>query len=65
MKECKYCEEEFVWDDDVILVNDELYHKDCVKLYPTGYVVYVDDEFLGESENDEGSMAYEYIDDLL
>jgi len=30
LKRCKACDETFVWNDDVILVNDEIYHKDCV-----------------------------------
>lgn len=63
--ECKACKDSFEWDDEVILVNDELYHKDCVKLYPTGFVAYLDDEFLGETENEDGSSAYEYISELL
>ncbi len=46
LKRCKACEETFTWNGDVILVNDEVYHKDCVSLYPTGYVAYINDEFL-------------------
>ena len=49
----------------MILVNDELYHKDCVSLYPTGFVAFIDGEFLGETENDDGSSACEYIPELL
>lgn len=63
--ECTACKDPFVWQDEVILVNDELYHKDCVKLYPIGFVAYLDDEFLGETENDDGSSACEYIPELL
>lgn len=62
---CKACDDEFKWDDDVIIVRDNLYHKDCVTLYPTGFVAYIDDEFLGETENEDGQMAFEIIDDLL
>lgn len=65
MSKCGACEDKFVWNDDVIIVEDNLYHKDCVTLYPTGYVVFIDDEFLGETENEDGQMAYEIIDDLL
>ena len=60
--ECSACKDPFVWDDDVILVNDELYHKDCVTLYPTGFVAFLDDQCLGETDNEDGSMAFEYID---
>lgn len=63
--ECTACEEHFVWNDEVILVNDELYHKSCLKLYPTGFVAYLGDECLGETENEDGSSACEYIPELL
>lgn len=65
MNKCGACEEPFVWDDEVINVNDTLYHKDCIKLYPIGYVAYLDDEFLGETENEDGQMACEILEDLL
>jgi len=68
LKKCGACVEAFNWDDDVILVNDEIYHKDCVTLYPTGYFAMLDGDPLGETENEDGSMAFfeleagEYID---
>lgn len=62
---CDACDDKFNWDDDVVIVNEKLYHKDCVTLYPTGFVAYIDDEFLGETENEDGQMAFEIIDDLL
>ena len=63
LKRCKACDETFTWNEDVILVNDDVYHKDCVSLYPTGYVAYIDDEFLGETENEDGSSAYDILDE--
>lgn len=63
--ECKACDDKFKWDDDVIIVGNSLYHKDCVTLYPTGFVAFIDDECIGETENEDGQMAYEIIDDLL
>ena len=60
--QCEYCLNEFLEFDNVILVNDTLYHDYCVTLHPTGYVVFVGDEYIGDSENDEGESAYEYID---
>lgn len=63
--ECQACKESFEWNEQVILVNDELYHKDCVTLYPTGFVAFLDDECLGETENEDGSSAYDYIPELL
>ncbi|WP_427071065.1 hypothetical protein [Lysinibacillus fusiformis] len=63
LKRCKACEETFVWNEDVILVNGDVYHKDCVQLYPTGYYAMLDDEPLGETENDDGSSAYYILDE--
>lgn len=64
-KECNACSEHFTYTDDVILVNGKIYHRDCVILYPTGFVVFLDDERLGETENYDGSPAGDYISDLL
>lgn len=61
---CKACDDEFQWQDKVIIVNDNLYHKDCVTLYPTGFVAFLDEECIGETENEDGQMAFEIIDDL-
>ncbi|MCT6815334.1 MAG: hypothetical protein M3043_02890 [Lysinibacillus fusiformis] len=63
LKRCKACEEKFVWNEDLILVNDEVYHKDCVDLYPTGYYAMLDGEPLGETENEDGSSAYDILDE--
>lgn len=66
---CASCMDPFKWDDDVIEVRDEYYHKDCVTLYPTGLVAFLDDSCLGETENDDGSMDCilfdegQYLDD--
>ena len=65
MASCTACKESFVWNDDVVIVNDEAYHKECVTLYPVGYVAYLDDEFLGETENEDGQMAYDIFEELL
>jgi len=62
---CKACEEKFEWNDIVVVVEDTPYHKDCLSLYPSGYVAFLDDEFLGETENEDGELAFEIIDDLL
>lgn len=67
--QCKSCEEAFVWDDEVVKVESDFYHVSCVDLYPTGWVAFLKDEcgdgYLGETENDDGSMAYEHFDGLL
>ena len=63
LKQCKACEDTFSWNDVIIVVNDELYHKDCVSLYPTGFYAMLDDEPLGETENEDGEMACEILDE--
>lgn len=62
IKLCEACSETFLWDDDVIIIDDKVYHKDCVSLYPTGYVAFIDDNFLGETENDDGGMAFDWLE---
>lgn len=63
LKRCKACEETFTWNEDVILVNDDVYHKDCVELYTTGYFAMLDGEPLGETENEDGSMAFDILEE--
>jgi len=63
LKQCGACSEHFQWNDDVIVVNDDIYHKDCVSLYPTSYFAMLDGEVLGETENEDGSMAFEMLDE--
>lgn len=65
MSKCTACNDAFVWNDYVIIVDDEVYHKECIELYPTGYFAMLDGEPLGETENDDGEMAFEIIDGLL
>jgi hypothetical protein len=65
MSKCASCEEKFVWNDYVIIVEDNLYHKDCIEIYPIGYFAMLDGEPLGETENEDGQMAFEIIDDIL
>jgi len=65
MSKCKACDDPFVWDDKVVIINDENYHDTCLELYPTGYYAVLDDEPLGETENEDGEMAFEIIDGLL
>lgn len=63
LKECSACKETFQWNTDIVEVNDEFYHVDCVTLHPIGYFAMLDDEPLGETENDNGSMAFDILED--
>ena len=65
MPKCKACDDKFVWNDDVVIVDDECYHKDCLTLVPMGFYALLDGEPLGETENDEGDMACEIFDELI
>ncbi|MGQ4233992.1 hypothetical protein [Enterococcus faecalis] len=57
LEKCKACSDYFKWDDDVIQVDNDYYHKDCVTLYPTGYYAFIGEDCLGVTENDGGSLA--------
>ena len=60
---CAACKDYFEWDQDVVEVKDNYYHRDCVTLYVKEYVAYVDDEYLGETENEDGQMACSVLAD--
>lgn len=63
---CSYCNEKFKRYDDVVTVDEDAYHADCIELYPTGYVAMTKDgDFLGESDNDDGQWAIDIFDELL
>lgn len=53
MKKCNKCLEVFKWDDVIVNSDDLYFHKECVELYPSSYVVFVDDEFVGEVEYED------------
>ena len=53
MKKCDECLETFKWDDDVVNVDDNYFHKSCVEIVPIGYVAYVNGEHIGEVEYED------------
>lgn len=63
LKVCPACDDYFEYDDRIVEVNDKFYHDKCVELYPTGYVAYLNDEFLGETENEDGQSAYDFLEE--
>ena len=62
-KHCIACKEVFNWNDDVVIVGDDLFHKDCLSLYPTGYFAFLDGDPIGETENEDGQSAFEILDE--
>lgn len=63
LKKCEVCKNPFHWIDQVVIVHDELYHDGCVTLYPMGFFAMLRGEPLGETENEDGSSAYDVLDD--
>lgn len=53
MMRCEECLENFRWNDDVVNTGDSYFHEKCVELVPSGYVVYVNDEYVGEVEYED------------
>lgn len=65
MKRCEECHETFRWDDDVVNVDDRYYHKECVQLFPSEYVVYVNDDYIGVVEYEDMACCILDSDDYL
>lgn len=63
LKQCSACDNPFKWNNDVIIVDDKFYHKDCVEIYATGYFAMLDGEVLGETENEDGNYAYDVLEE--
>ncbi len=60
---CGACGEVFGWDEHVVKTGDRVFHDECVELYPIGYFIMLDDEPIGESENEPGQEAYEILEE--
>lgn len=43
-------------------MNNKYYHTHCVELYPIGFVAYVGEDFLGETESEDGESAFMILD---
>lgn len=62
-KFCPECNEDFDWLDKVVVVDGICYHEYCVDLFPIGYIAMTKGrDYLGETDNDEGDEAYNYMD---
>lgn len=60
---CSVCGEYLKWDDIIVEVRDNYYHKNCVELYPTSFCAFDGEDCLGETENDDGSMTFFILDE--
>lgn len=65
MKKCEECLKTFKWSDDVVNVGDSYFHKQCVELVPSGYVAFVNDEYIGEVEYEDMACLILNSDDYL
>lgn len=64
LKLCEACNEPFDWDDMVVVIEeDKLYHKECMQLYPIGFVAFINGDWIGETKNDDGQSAYEILEE--
>lgn len=63
MKKCDECGEVFEWDNSVICVEekDEIYHRECVNVFPIAYGVMISDDWIGETECENGVAAFEVL----
>ncbi len=63
MKKCDECGEVFEWDDSVIHVEekDEIYHSECVNVFPIAYGVMISGDWIGETECENGVAAFEVL----
>lgn len=60
---CKECGEYFRAYEEVVQVRNDYYHKSCVTLYPTNYCAFIGDEYLGETENGDGELVFNWLDE--
>ncbi len=65
MKRCEECYQTFKWDEDVVNVNDDYYHKNCVEMVPVEHVAYVNGEYIGVVEYEDMACFILDTDDYL
>lgn len=65
IKKCRECLEEIEELDEIISIDNEYYHTDCVKLYPTGYIALTHEgDMVGEVDDDsDGQLACLVLDE--
>ena len=61
---CEVCWNPIKEFDAIFEHDDNIYHKDCVELYPIKHVFYANGEFIGEVEEDDVQYAYELLEDM-
>lgn len=61
IKECANCLEEIKSCEEILEIDNKIYHEDCVDLRPIQYVVFLNDECLGTIDSGDIQTS----DDLL
>lgn len=62
LKRCSVCMETFSWDDDVLLNENDAYHKECVDVFPIAYGISIPGgSYVGRSDNEDGQIAYDAL----
>lgn len=62
LKKCPECKEVFKWDDDVVRIesNNEIYHAECLTIFPIKWFAIVKGEPLGLID-EEPDMAFSFM----
>lgn len=64
LPKCKACEDEFEEFDDVVEIEDDVYHEKCLEKYPKGYVYFLDDAFMGDEDDYPAAVAYDVFENV-
>ncbi|MGG5341161.1 hypothetical protein [Enterococcus sp. AZ192] len=67
MKTCPICEEVFTSFQDVVEVNNKVYHEECIEIIPIKFCAYIpgdyEDGYLGNFEPDDKTWASNILDE--
>jgi hypothetical protein len=64
MKECSICNQVFCSFDDVVKVDEKIYHEKCIEIVPIKYCAYIpedEDGFLREFDADDNTFAADIL----
>lgn len=67
MKKCPVCEKTLASFDDIVRINDQFYHEDCIEIVPAKYRAYIPGEggegYIGEFTEDDKSWSSDLLED--